>query len=307
MVGGLVYNLVGTELPAGGAQEACSSPCLYQREGEEGRSFCFKPGSLESECLAPHEGEVPSSSLPAYNNSNYQQQGREVDLGSGLRVYTVGEVGPAVVWNYDIGGFNGGRTRERCDELAAQGFQVILPDFYRGEVLPTCAPADFACWGALIPLMAEVYNWTRLEEDWGRVRDWAREKGVDRFASVGTCGGSYVTLRLSSLPEIIAGVSIHPSHSVMIPTLGEDEADILAQVEVPQLMLPTSTDSANTKPGGLNEIILTEKGVDITIEPFLTMDHGFLTRGDMEDPEVAAEVARAMDITVDFLNAQFNQ
>ena len=39
------------------------------------------------------------------------------------------------------------RTRERCDELAGQGFQVILPDFYRGEVLPTCAPADFACWG----------------------------------------------------------------------------------------------------------------------------------------------------------------
>lgn len=27
-----------------------------------------------------------------------------------------------------------------------------------------------------------------------------------------------------------AQVSIHPSHSVMIPTLGEDEADILAQV-----------------------------------------------------------------------------
>ena len=42
-------------------------------------SFCFKPGSLESECLAPHEGEGPSSSLPAYNNSNYQQQGRVSD------------------------------------------------------------------------------------------------------------------------------------------------------------------------------------------------------------------------------------
>lgn len=35
-------------------------------------------------------------------------------------------------------------------------------------------------------------------------------------------------------------------------------------MEVPQLMLPTSTDSANTKPGGLNEIILTEKVADST-------------------------------------------
>ena len=33
--------------------------------------------------------------------------------------------------------------------------------------------------------MAEVYNWTRLEEDWGRVRDWAREKGATSFATVG--------------------------------------------------------------------------------------------------------------------------
>merc|ERR1712037_649685 len=30
----------------------------------------------------------PSSSLPAYNNSAYQQQGKVVELGSGLRIYT---------------------------------------------------------------------------------------------------------------------------------------------------------------------------------------------------------------------------
>ena len=74
------------------------------------------------------------------------------------------------------------------------------------------------------------------------------------------------------------------------------------------------SDSDNVKPGGLTETVLTEKvafplfhhfalvliftilllfnfqGVEVSIVPFTTMRHGFLTRGNMEDPEVAAEV-----------------
>merc|ERR550525_735785 len=106
-------------------------------------------------------------------------------------------------------------------------------------------------------------------------------------------------------PSIHFKVSIHPSHSVLIPNLGEDEADILGQVEAPQLILPTMTDSDNVKPGGLAETVLAEKGVEVSIVPFLTMNHGFLTRGDMADPDVAAEVSRAMNVTVDFIEKQF--
>ena len=72
-------------------------------------------------------------------------------------------------------------------------------------------------------------------------------------------------------------VTIHPSHSTMIPNLGEDEATILGQVNIlytglgikvdiinsqvtaPQLILPTKTDSDNVQPGGLDETILREQ------------------------------------------------
>jgi len=47
--------------------------------------------------------------------------------------------------------------------------------------------------------------------------------------------------------------------------------------------------------------------LEVIVEPFPTMSHGFLTRGNMEDPNVAAEVGRAMNITVDFLNKQFGK
>ena len=102
------------------------------------------------------------------------------------------------------------RTRERCDDLAARGFMVILPDYFRGVVPEECGPGDFACWQgtlgtpnlgprhimqtlatillslpALVPIMVANSNWTRLEADWTLVRSWAEEKGVTTFATVG--------------------------------------------------------------------------------------------------------------------------
>jgi len=314
IVGGDRYLNIGYDPTGKTMQFQCLSPCLFEKEGEAGSKYCFAAGDLRVECKDENEGgfahesfSTNSSSLPAYNNSDYQQQGKVMDLGSGLQVYVVGEPDgrPCVIWNYDIRGFNGGRTRERCDDLAAQGFMVILPDYFRGVVPEECGPGDFACWAGLVPVMAAVSNWTQLEADWGLVRSWAEEQGVTSFAAVGTCWGSYMTIRMSSLPEVVAGVSVHPSHSVLIPQLGEDEAEILGQVEAPQLFLPTMTDSDNVKPGGLGETVLAGKGLEVSVVPFLTMRHGFLTRGDISDPEVAAEVSRAMNVTVDFIEKQF--
>ena len=45
------------------------------------------------------------------------------------------------------------RTRERCDDLAAQGFMVILPDYFRGVVPEECGPGDFACWAGALGLL----------------------------------------------------------------------------------------------------------------------------------------------------------
>ena len=75
----------------------------------------------------------------------------------------------------------------------------------------------------LKPFTVANSNWTQLQSDWNLVRSWAEEKGVTRFAAVGitlkacsvkrtmrfmtgTCWGSYMTLRMSSLPEVVAGV-----------------------------------------------------------------------------------------------------
>ena len=68
----------------------------------------------------------------------------------------------------------------------------------------------------MVPFTVKHYNWTRLEADWVEVKAWAEGRAAARFASVGgcwarlgcpgVCGGSYITLRLSSQPGVVAGV-----------------------------------------------------------------------------------------------------
>ena len=64
----------------------------------------------------------------------------------------------ALIWNYDIYGFNSGRTREYCDLFAENGFLVLLPDYFRGEVFPEELndQGEFTC---------RMTDWARLSKD----------------------------------------------------------------------------------------------------------------------------------------------
>ena len=85
-----------------------------------------------------------------------------------------------------------------------------------------------------------------------------------------------MTMRLSSYPEVMAAVSMHPSHSPIMSMLGEDEEQILRMVVSKQLMMTSRTDSPNVVPGRLSEEIL---GGRLEMVQFDEMDHGWTTRG----------------------------
>ena len=49
-------------------------------------------------------------------------------------MYTfLGNSTKCVIWNYDIFGFDSGRTRQMADFIAAHGYLVVIPDYYRGK------------------------------------------------------------------------------------------------------------------------------------------------------------------------------
>ena len=60
-----------------------------------------------------------------------------------------------------------------------------------------------------------------------------------------------------------AGISMHPSHPNVINALGEQEIDILKNVKSPQLFMPSGSDSASVKKGGLSKQILGDFHTDM--------------------------------------------
>ena len=95
---------------------------------------------------------------------------------------------------------------------------------------------------------------------------------ISKLLFSGFCWGSYVTLRLSTYPQVKAGVSLHPSHGMVCQMVNQDEEELLKEVKCPQAFLPASQDGPSTKPGGLGKKVL---GDFLEIIEFPDMNHGW--------------------------------
>merc|ERR1712008_638920 len=124
-----------------------------------------------------------------------------------------------------------------------------------------------------------------------------------RAAILGFCWGAWVVVHAcGTLPDAFAcGISAHPSVSAMASRWGEDEEQLLRAVSAPQLVLASKDEPAAWKPGGSVETLLGAAACGSVFREFGSMNHGFVPRGDMSDPTVAADVHRALEYTKGFL------
>merc|ERR1712106_1136626 len=100
----------------------------------------------------------PAGSLLMLGEEGYQPKGKVVRVED-LDIYVVGNGEKCVTWNYDIFGFNSGRTKELADLLAESGFLVVMPDYFRGTFQDPTKP------GAL-EFLQRTTQWTNIEQDW---------------------------------------------------------------------------------------------------------------------------------------------
>ncbi len=115
----------------------------------------------------------------------------------------------------------------------------------------------------------------------------------------GTCWGSYVVLKLSTFVDFKAGVSMHPSHSMIAPMLNESEEDLLKEAKCNQLMMPANGDHANVMPDGLAKKIMNDM---LEIVYFPDMKHGWSIRGDMSLPEVERDIGKTFNLLTNFFS-----
>lgn len=210
----------------------------------------------------------------------------------------------AVIVFYDVFGFDGGRTKAICDELATAGpYTVVLPDFYRGN---DCLTADAGPATEKFGAWATKYSYKKAFalDLKAHVLPYLKSKGVSKMASVGFCKGAYMVFSISGDPEIgsmAAGISVHPALQI-VGMMGEGTPESMAEaVTCPQLLLPAGNDPEFTWPGGSVLEKLEENGVEGESIVFKDMMHGWVSRGDLTNDTVKRDVAAAMQAMKDFL------
>jgi len=240
----------------------------------------------------------PSGSEPDFQ-TNYTPKGQIENL-DGLPIYTIGQGEKAIIFAYDIYGFDSGRTKQMCDELAEAGYFVILPDFFRDDGWKSSDMEGFFGFLRLLRrFKRNVGNWdTKGCDDFQkRIYPYLERKGVKKIGMLGTCWGSYYVWKASAEGRISAGANFHPSLRLKKQT----PVEMARELKCPQLMLLGKNDPENHKEGSEAAKVCKEKFGEISeFKTFPEMKHGWVVRGDIKNANIERDAKIAMDTAIEF-------
>eukprot|EP00127_Corallochytrium_limacisporum_P000055 Clim_evm34s2 gene=Clim_evmTU34s2 len=240
----------------------------------------------------------PVGSEPA-RAANYTPLGKEIDV-DGVPCYVIGTGTAGILLNADVYGWKGGRTRLICDQLADAGFNVILPDYYRGNDCVT-ANADVGSDG-FVPWV-QKYPYAGVKADAEKAIKYLKDHGATKVGSFGHCWGCWVNFRLSGDGLVDACVNIHPAF-IIETIFGGKVEEIASKVKCDQLICPAGNDPADVKEDGATIRVVKDAGNDVKVKTFETEVHGFHSRGDLSNDKTAAAVKEAMGMALEFLKAK---
>lgn len=249
----------------------------------------------DSCCPAGAPGRAPAP-------KEYVPKGTELKLGD-LPAYVTGERSEyGIVVFQEIWGIKCGRLFQICDAIADAGFVVAIADYHRGLMFN----GDWSTFGDFLAALPLDKIDTDLKE---HVYPLLASKGAKKFGAVGFCFGAVPALRQSAQGNLAAVASCHPSHGNLAPKFGTTAAAIMQAVRSPVLLFTASDDLPASKPGGDDEKILRAKpfGAACEFREFTDMSHGWVTRGKIEDPDVARDYEAALAGVIAFLKKNVQQ
>ncbi|EPS29102.1 hypothetical protein PDE_04051 [Penicillium oxalicum 114-2] len=164
-----------------------------------------------------------------------------------------------------------------ADQLAANGYLVVMPDLFHGDPIPLNRPADFdlMAWlkgppGHLPPRVEPVVKAVLAE--------MKTKLGCEKIGAVGYCFGGKYAIRLLNDAQVDAAYVAHPSF------VDEDE---LAAIQRPLSIAAAETDSIfPVEKRHESERILAQTGQVYQINLFSGVEHGFAVRGDISKPVI---------------------
>ncbi|KAF0718382.1 Aste57867_1726 [Aphanomyces stellatus] len=179
----------------------------------------------------------------------------------------------------DAFGPDSGRTKLDCAALSAH-FKVVLVDLTDEYIVDV---ADAAAWLKRFPFETLVGKIDAV------IAHLMRHHDVAICGAVGYCWGAWLVAKMCSrpTPAIHCGVSFHPSWQIE-DLFGGSGAGLADTMTAPQLVLTAGNDAEWLKPGGQVALTLDARHIPSKFREFDAMTHGWVSRGDMNDPLTAA-------------------
>jgi len=164
-----------------------------------------------------------------------------------------------------------------CDELAAGGHYVVMPDFFEGGSIEPYYKAKKVADGKV---WLKQFNWAHCGGILEHVYLYLHSLGVERTGSIGFCWGAWAVAKACQDPsKMQAGVWCHPSLQVARELYeGETEHELTEHIRSPTLILPSPQEPDFYSNGKLAQI-LDKNGIANDTVYFGDQTHGWVVRG----------------------------
>lgn len=269
------------------------------------------------------ENCCPPDSIPFLEEDpNYVPQGEMINY-NGVHAYCIGNGKKCLIFLHDIFGLNSGMNKQHCDTLAKYlaDYVVVAPDFFpTGNILGDDPLKERG--SAIIPKLIwplcccklfgflQRHSWDNSSGDiFNKTTEYfLSEKGVESFALLGFCWGSYIAFKACGEANhrirILCNLSCHPSVHSLAGRFNEKEIDIVERVNCPQFVAATKNEPSSWKPGGEIQSLLSKKAFAQHNEfvVYDQMSHGFVTRGDTKDKATREAIQDCLTKIIHYLH-----
>jgi len=238
----------------------------------------------------------PTNSWPALK-VDYTPVGKvEVIDGNDLKAYVVGphDAKKAVIVVVDIFGFDGGRTRAVCDQLAEEGYLVVLPDIFRGKAFDK----PISEFGATGPTWAKQFTHEVILKEINHSISFVHSKNVHAIGLMGFCYGVWACFVAGADPatakHLKCAVDCHPSLQVESWIFSQSVEELVKKQHFSHLLLAAANDPDLVKEGGEAVKMLHAGHGKHSKAINFSQQHGWVPRGDVSDPAVKEGVEKAL-------------
>lgn len=206
------------------------------------------------------------------------------DLG-GLQAYVTGprSSAHAIILASDYYGFQAPKLRKIADQVADEGYLVVVPDLLHGDPYTDEAKIPFEEW-------IKTHSPVEATENTKALIAALKEQGVSAVGVGGYCWGAKVAVELSKSSEIEVVVILHPSLVTV---------DDMKEVKHPIEILGAEFDGISPPPllHQFEQALDQNKRIDHFLKIFPGVGHSFASRYDTNDPfavETAEEARKDM-------------